>query len=34
MSKVLAQGDFIIVEKIDYDKEEITESGLIIKSGS
>jgi|TARA_R110002072_G_scaffold53211_1_gene140727 co-chaperonin GroES (HSP10) len=25
------QGDFIIVEKIDYDKEEKTDSGIIIK---
>lgn len=31
MTKILAQGDFLILEKIDYDKEEITESGLYIK---
>jgi len=31
MSKVLAQGDYIIVEKIDYDKEETTEGGIIFK---
>jgi len=31
MSKVLAQGDYIIVEKIDYDKEETTDGGIIIK---
>ena len=31
MTKILAQGDFIFLEKIDYDKEEITESGLYIK---
>ena len=32
MSKVLAQGDYIIVEKIDYEKEQTTESGIIIKA--
>tara|TARA_Y100000034_G_scaffold66181_1_gene79873 strand:- start:14 stop:322 length:309 start_codon:yes stop_codon:yes gene_type:complete len=31
MTKLLAQGDYLILEKIDYDKEEVTESGLIIK---
>ena len=31
MTKILAQGDFIFLEKIDYDKEEITDSGLYIK---
>jgi co-chaperonin GroES (HSP10) len=31
MTKVKAEGNYIIVEKIDYDKEETTESGLIIK---
>jgi len=31
MTKILAQGDFLILEKIDYEKEEVTESGLIIK---
>ena len=31
MTKILAQGDYLILEKVDYDKEEITESGLIIK---
>jgi co-chaperonin GroES (HSP10) len=31
MTKILAQGDYIILEKVDYEKEEITDSGLIIK---
>jgi co-chaperonin GroES (HSP10) len=31
MTKILAQGDFIFLEKIDYEKEELTESGLYIK---
>lgn len=31
MTKILAQGDYLILEKVDYDKEEVTESGLIIK---
>jgi|TARA_Y100000034_G_C6848323_1_gene384532 co-chaperonin GroES (HSP10) len=31
MTKILAEGNHIIVEKIDYNKEETTESGLIIK---
>ena len=32
MSKVLAQGDYIIVEKIDYEEEQTTDSGIIIKA--
>ena len=31
MTQILAQGDYLILEKVDYDKEEVTESGLIIK---
>ena len=31
MPKLLAQGNYLILEKIDYNKEEVTESGLIIK---
>ena len=31
MTKILAQGDYLILEKVDYEKEEVTESGLIIK---
>jgi len=31
MTKLLAQGDYLILEKVDYEKEEVTESGLIIK---
>ena len=31
MSKVLAQGNYLILEKVDYEKEEITESGIIVK---
>ena len=31
MTKILAQGDYLILEKVNYDKEEVTESGLIIK---
>jgi len=31
MTKILAQGDHIILEKVDYEKEEKTESGIIIK---
>ena len=31
MTKVKAEGNYIIIEKIDYDKEEVTESGLILK---
>ena len=31
MTKILAHGDYLILEKVDYDKEEVTESGLIIK---
>jgi len=32
MSKILAQGDYLIVEKTDYDKEQTTDSGIIIKA--
>ena len=31
MTKVKAEGNYVIVEKIDYEKEEVMESGLIIK---
>jgi|TARA_R110000744_G_scaffold104061_8_gene199302 co-chaperonin GroES (HSP10) len=31
MSKVKAQGDFIIVEKVDYDEEKVSEGGIIYK---
>jgi co-chaperonin GroES (HSP10) len=31
MSKVLAQGNYLILEKVDYEKEETTDSGIIIK---
>ena len=31
VEKLKPQGDYIIVEKMDYDKEETTESGIIIK---
>ena len=31
MTKVRAEGNYVIVEKIDYEKEEVMESGLIIK---
>jgi co-chaperonin GroES (HSP10) len=31
MSKVKAQGDFIIVEKFDYDEEKVSEGGIIYK---
>jgi co-chaperonin GroES (HSP10) len=29
--KLSPQGDYIIIEKMDYNKEETTESGIIIK---
>ena len=28
---IKAEGDHIILEKIDYDKEQITDSGIIVK---
>ena len=31
MSKVLAQGNYLILEKVDYEKEETTEGGIIVK---
>ena len=31
MKKLIAEGDHLILEKIDYDKEEQTASGLYIK---
>ena len=31
MTEILAQGDYLILAKVDYEKEEITESGLYIK---
>ena len=31
MTKIKAEGDYVIVEKVDYEKEETTESGIIIK---
>jgi len=26
MTKLLAQGDYLILEKVDYEKEEVTET--------
>ncbi len=31
MKKLIAEGDHLILEKVDYDKEEQTASGLYIK---
>ena len=31
MSKIVAEGDHIIVEKIDYDEEQVSEGGIIFK---
>ena len=31
MKKIVAEGDHIIVEKIDYEEEQTTESGIIFK---
>tara|TARA_Y100000310_G_C20382751_1_gene668927 strand:- start:83 stop:388 length:306 start_codon:yes stop_codon:yes gene_type:complete len=31
MNNIEAQGDYIIVEKVDYDSEKTTESGIIYK---
>jgi co-chaperonin GroES (HSP10) len=31
MKKIRAEGDHLILEKIDYDKEQVTDSGIIVK---
>ena len=31
MSKIVAEGDHIIVEKIDYEEEQVSEGGIIFK---
>ena len=31
MKNIIAEGDYLILEKIDYDAEQVTEGGIIFK---